>query len=234
VAPLQFDVTSVKAVQPENVAPSRITADPERLRAESISLGALIAYAYRVQPVQIVDLKSEWGLYDVEGKADGAHSPAELRVMLQGLLAERFRLKFHREMRELPVERLVIGKDLKLKATELAEADPHGFTLRGSDRGPNFLRANASAISLEWLADSLSGKLSKLVVDGTGLKGLFEFDVDFEFDTAYVADKSVPFREARNHIWERLISGLGLKLQSDKKAQVEVLVIDQVQRPEAN
>ncbi len=238
VAPLQFDAASVKAVQPENLAPSRITADPGRLKAQSISTDALIAYAYGVQPAQIVDLKSQncWtgSPLSVEGKADGAYSQAELRVMLQGLLAGRFRLKFHRETREIPVERLVIGKDLKLKATELTETDPRGFTLRSSERGPSFLKANASAMSLEWLADSLSGHLSKLVVDGTGLKGVYEFEVDFEFDRDYVADRSVPFREARNHTWEGLISALGLKLQSGKKEQVEVLVIDQVEQPEAN
>ena len=168
------------------------------------------------------------GIFDVEGKADGAHSPAELRVMLQALLAERFRLKLHREMREMPVLRLVIGKDLKLKAAGLAEADPHGFTLRASERGPSFLKAQATAMSLEWLANDLSGHLSRLVVDGTGLKGLFEFDVDFEFDRDDVRDVRVPVREASNHIREGLLSALGLKLQSGKKAQVEVLVIDQV------
>jgi uncharacterized protein (TIGR03435 family) len=234
VAPLQFEAASVKTVQPENLAPSRITADPGRLKAQSISTDALIAYAYRVQPAQIIDPKSRPDRYDVEGKADGAYSQAELRVMLQGLLAERFRLKFHREMREIPLERLVIGKDLKLKATELTEADPRGFTLRAGERDSSFLKANASAMSLEWLTDDLSSRLSTLVVDGTGLKGLFEFEVEFEVDRAYVADRSVPFREARNYIWEGLISALGLKLQSGKKEQVDVLVIDQVEQPEAN
>jgi uncharacterized protein (TIGR03435 family) len=233
-APLQFHAASVKAVQPENLAPGRITADPGRLKAQSISIDALVAYAYGVQPAQIVDPKSGLGIYDVEGKVDGAYSRAELRAMLQRLLAERFRLTFHREMREMPVERLVIGKDLKLQATALAEADPRGFTLRASERGPSFLKAKASAMSLEWLADDLSGHLSKLVVDGTGLKGVYEFEVDFEFDSADAADVRVPVRDASNHIREGLLSALGLRLQSGKKAQVEVLVIDQVERPAAN
>jgi uncharacterized protein (TIGR03435 family) len=232
--PFQFEAASVKAVQPENLAPSRITADPGRLKAQSVSVGALIAYAYGVQPARIVGLESELGRYDVEGKAEGAHSQAELRVMLQGLLAERFRLKFHREMREMRVDRLAIGKDLKLRASELTEADPRGFSLRASERGPTFLKAKATAMPLEWLADDLSSHLSTLVVDGTGLKGLYEFEVDFEFDAADAADKRLPVREASNHIREELLSALGLKLQGGKKAQVEVLVIDQVERPEAN
>jgi uncharacterized protein (TIGR03435 family) len=58
--------------------------------------------------------------------------------------------------------------------------------------------------------------------------------VDFEFDTADAADVTVPLREASNHIREGLVSALGLKLQSGKKAQGEVLVIDQMERPNAN
>jgi len=235
VPPSQFDVASVKAVQPENLAPSQITADPGRLKAQSVSIGGLIAWAYDVQPAQIVDLKSGLGTYyDVEGKADGAYSRAELRVMLQGLLAERFRLKVRRETREMQVDRLVIGKDLKLKATELVEADPRGFTLRAGERGPGYLKAKASAMSLEWLADDLSGHLSRLVVNGTDLQGLFEFEVEFEFDPAEMTDTRVPVREVSKHIREGLLSALGLKLQSGRKAQVEVLVIDHVERPDAN
>jgi uncharacterized protein (TIGR03435 family) len=89
----------------------------------------------------------------------------ELRVMLQGLLAERFHLKFHCEMREMQVDRLVIGKDPKMHVSQLSEADARGFTLRASERGPSFLTAKASAMSLQWLVDNLSGHLSRLVVD---------------------------------------------------------------------
>jgi uncharacterized protein (TIGR03435 family) len=234
VTPLQFDVASVKAVQPGNLAPGRITADPGRLRAQSVSIGALAAYAYDLQPGQIVGLNAVPGLYDVEGKADGPHSQAELRAMLQSLLAERFGLKFHRELREMPVARLVAGKDLKLKPAGLTEADPRGFTLRASDRGPGYLKAKASAISLEWLTENLSSHFSELIVDSTGLKGLYEFDVDFEYDRADAADESVPEREAANRIREGLLSALGLKLQPGKKAEVEVIVVDRVERPASN
>jgi len=234
VAPLHFDVASVKEAQLENVGPSRITADPGRLNGQSISIGDLIAYAYGVQPAQILGLKSGLGIYDVEATADGAYSRAELRVMLQGLLTDRFRLKFHREKREMSVDRLVIDKNLKLKATKLTEADPRGFTLRASERSSSILKAKATAMSLEWLVDDLSAHLSKFVVDGTGLKGVYEFEVDFEFDRTDVMDRNVPVRVASNHIREGLLSALGLKLQASKKARVEVLVIDQVERPKAN
>ena len=234
VPSLHFEVVSVKEVQPGNVGPRRITADPGRWRGESVSIDNLIAYAYGVQPAQIVGLKSGLGMYDVEGKADGAHSQAELRVMLQGLLTERFRLKFHRDKRELPAELLVATKDLKMKPANLPEADPRGYKLGASERGRSFVRAKATAMSIEWLADNLSGNLSTLVVDRTGLKGVYEFEVDFEFDATEVMDTRVPVSEASRHIREALLSALGLKLQSTKKAQVEVLVVDQLERPSAN
>jgi len=234
VAPLRFDVASVKEVQPQNLSPRRITAFPGRLNGESVSIDRLIAFAYGVQPAQIVGLKSGLGMYDVEGKADGAYSQAELRVMLQGLLTDRFRLKFHREDRELPAELLLASKDLKLKAANSPEADPRGFKLGASARGPSFVKATSTAVSLGWLADYLSGHLSKLVVDGTELRGFYEFEVDFEFDWSEAADERVPVHEASNRIRLELLSALGLKLESTKKARVQVLVIDQVERPQAN
>jgi len=179
-------------------------------------------------------MKSGFGMYDIEGKADGAYSQAELRVMLQGLLTDRFRLKLHRDKRELPAELLVTGKDLKLKPANLPEADPRGYKLGASERGPSFLKAKATAMSLGWLADNLSGRLSKLVVDETGLKGVYEFEVDFEFDRTEVMDTRVPVGEASSHIMQGLVSAMGLKLRSTNKAQVEVLVIDQLERPSAN
>jgi uncharacterized protein (TIGR03435 family) len=232
--PLQFDVASVKTVTPENVAPTRITAGPQSWKAQSVSIATLIAYAYGVQPAQLAALKPGLGLYDVEGKADGAHSPAEFRVMLQGLLAERFHLKIHREMREIAVDRLVVGKNLKLHPSESDQADPRGFTLHASERSPLFLKAISTGMSLEWLADDLSGHLSKLVVDETGLSGLYAFEVEFEFDSADAADVRVPVREASNHIREGLLSALGLKLESGRKEPVEVLVVDQLDRPLPN
>jgi len=63
-------------------------------------------------------------------------------------------------------------------------------------------------MSLEWLANNLSGHRSTLVVDGTGLKGLYEFEVDFEFDRAEAMDKNVPEHEAadpNNHSLDRLL-----------------------------
>lgn len=70
-------------------------------------------------------------------------------------------------------------------------------------------------------------------MDQTGLKGIYAFGVDFEIDRSGAIDPRVPVPEVAKRIRLELLSALGLKLQSTKKAQVEVLVIDQVERPNA-
>src|SRR5579863_9373181 len=105
----RFEVASVKPVAPGPIGPSTITTDPGRLCADSVSVKELIAYAYDASPFVIAgDLPAS--RFDVEGKAVGAHSRADLRLMLQVLLADRFGLRLHREIRELSVDALVVGK----------------------------------------------------------------------------------------------------------------------------
>jgi uncharacterized protein (TIGR03435 family) len=80
----------------------------------------VIALAYDIPPAQLYPyegkvvtgpawIKSE--MYDIEAKADPPTSEARLKLMLQTLLAERFKLKLHRENREMPVYALVPGKN---------------------------------------------------------------------------------------------------------------------------
>ncbi len=102
-----------------------------RFTEEFASLDDLIMDAFGVKRYQIVNLPS-WGdtgkdVYDVEARAAEGQtlSLAEARRMLQTLLAERFQLKVHHEMRELPVYALVKGKGApKLKPTDKQCAFP--------------------------------------------------------------------------------------------------------------
>jgi uncharacterized protein (TIGR03435 family) len=74
-------------------------------------------YAYNLKGFQVTgtahlfqDYKTSW---DVMAKAEGGTPPSteEFRQTLQSSLAERFQLKVHREMREMPVYALVVGKN---------------------------------------------------------------------------------------------------------------------------
>lgn len=110
----KFEVASVKpSLDPGFMA---VRPLPGRLTANA-SLRLLMQNAYTVQPFQIVGgpgwINSE--RYAIEAKAAGNAGRAQMFLMLQSLLEDRFQLKIHRETRELPVYNLVTAKSgLKL------------------------------------------------------------------------------------------------------------------------
>jgi len=112
----KFEVASVKPAM--DMGFMRVRALPGRLSATS-SVRLLMQNAYTLQPFQIVNgpgwLESE--RYEIEAKANGDVGRAQIFLMLQSLLEERFQLKVHRETRELPVYALTAARGgLKLPA----------------------------------------------------------------------------------------------------------------------
>ena len=113
-----FDVASIKPAPPD-VKNSQTTWDPGRLLASGVSLKQLMEWAYQVTDVQVTG-GPDWiasKQFDFEAKAEGSHTKDELLKMLQPLLAERFKLALHREMKEQQVYVLAVGKN-KLKLQE--------------------------------------------------------------------------------------------------------------------
>jgi uncharacterized protein (TIGR03435 family) len=118
---------------------------------------------------------------------------AEVILMLQGLLADRFHLKVHREMKELPVYALTIGKNgPKLQPTpqggELRKAadgsliEVHGIA--SSNRTDARGRLQFQASSMQDTAEQLALYFDRPVVDRTGLKGEYDFMIQFEVDSS--------------------------------------------------
>ena len=212
---------------------STITTGPNRLKAEYVTIQQLIGYAYDVSPLVIAG-NAPATHFDVEGKAEGVHSRAELRLMLQALLTNRFGLRLHHETRILTVDALVVGKSPKLQASEVTEPDPRGFHLH-SGKLPGHVVVEGQAISMPGLANYLSThRRDRLIVDATRLKGVYDFSVDYEIDTEKVMDRSVPVSEAAGSLMEGLAKALGLKIESGRQLPVEMLVIDQISPPDPN
>ncbi|HEY6340548.1 MAG TPA: TIGR03435 family protein [Bryobacteraceae bacterium] len=229
----QFEVASIKPHVPGDLGLSKITTDPGRLRAEYVDSKQLIGYAYDVSPLVIAG-EVPGTRFDVEAKAEGANTRAELRLMLQSLLANRFGLRLHRETSELSVDALVVGKSPKLQASDVTDPDPRGFVLHAG-KLPHHVAVEGHAISLPGLANYLSTHhRGRLIVDATGLKGVYDFSVDYEIDTEKVLDANVPVSEASASLMEDLAKALGLKIESGRRLPVEMLVIDQISPPDPN
>lgn len=146
----------------------------------------------------------------------------KLPVLLQALLEDRFKLKVHREMRDLPVYALTLAR----KDGTLGPQFQRSSIDCGADRSKcslQFLTGHftAHAISVDALATFLSGPLARVVVDRTALTGLFDAELEWSPDQSST-DKPSIFAAAQEQ--------LGLKIES-ARAPVEVLVIDHVERP---
>jgi uncharacterized protein (TIGR03435 family) len=236
----QFEVASVKP----NTTNGRMDPFPVRsgnlVRMHNNQVGSMILYAYHVAQYQVIGdlrLPDPWNWYDIEATVEGTPSDDDIRLMFQSLLEDRFKLKVHRETREMEVYKLVVAKNgSKLKpATE----EDYKTTIEGK---PVIVRKGTSGIlhfgegahlmgksvTIAQLASSLEGVLKGPVIDGTGLPGTFDYDVLF------LPDGQVPATEfSAPTLLAALKTELGLTIEK-VKAPVEVLVIDHLEKPSPN
>jgi uncharacterized protein (TIGR03435 family) len=229
----QFEVASVKLHAPDQLSLSEITTDSGRFRAGNVDIKQLIGYAYDISPLLIAgDLPAT--RFDVEGKAEGPNTRAGLRVMLKALLADRFAVRLHREIRERSVDALVVSKSPKLQISESTDPDPRGFVLHSGKR-PGHVAVEGHSISMPGLVNYLSNHhRDRLIVDATGLKGVYDFSVEYEIDTEKVTDRNVPVSDAAASLMDDLVQALGFKIESGRRLPVEMLVIDRISSPEPN
>jgi uncharacterized protein (TIGR03435 family) len=219
--PAEFEVASVKVNTVganeawrgrENVGDT-----PAGLTMQNVRLRTAIAWAYRVQGVQISGptwLDTE--RFDIFAKAAGAVGEEQIRLMLQKLLADRFKLTFHCNATEMSAYVLVVAKG-GLKVQESAGAGESGVT----SAGKMTLFATAGRITAAQLAGLLSTNLQTPVVDMTGLKGQYNFAIDI---APYVTD-TVQQEDVPGILAQAIEEQLGLKLESRRTA-IEMLMVD--------
>lgn len=223
----QFEVASVK---PSNADPSSsgINTGHGRLDANNVTLKRCIMGAYGVGPQQISGgpdwLESD--RFEISAKADQPiNDDAVLMVMLQGLLAERFKLLLHRETRTLPAFVLEVAKSgPKLEKAEPGEARTNTST---SNIGVIIAAHNADMNSF---ARILARKTDLPVVNHTGLEGIFNFNLHWTPEGARPVDGGAMGGAS---LFTAIQEQLGLRLRS-QKAPVEILVIDHVEKPSEN
>jgi len=254
-----FETVSIKASAPGGKSFS-LSGLP-KLTAKNASLRDLIRVAYQVRDFQISG-GPDWidsTHYDIEATAKDKPAPKEwiqtMTSLLQSLLEDRFKLKPHRETKELPVYVLTVAKggpkfqqskekscttfnwirnspppgqisSIHCGAAELTNAqlnrtlDAVGISIKG---------ATPDAPGLMFF---LSRELDRIVIDKTGLTGLFDFYL--EWSRAATLDKAATSADPDNlSLFTALQDQLGLKL-TPEKGPVEILVIDHAEKPSAN
>jgi uncharacterized protein (TIGR03435 family) len=152
------------------------------------------------------------------------------RQRLQAVLAQRFNLKCHYETRELPVYNLILAKGGSRLTPTPADAKNIGSL---SSNGRNRARhIDGTGVSLPFITAVLSQPLGRIVIDKTGLTGLYTFSLSYTSDPGAASSANDDTATAPT-IFTALEEQLGLKLES-AKGPVPILVIDDIQKPSEN
>jgi uncharacterized protein (TIGR03435 family) len=198
-------------------------------RAVAITLMDLVTDAYGIQEMQVSG-EPGWAdsdHYDIEAKAggDGALTWDRARPMLQSMLAERFKMKARREMKEVAAYDLVVAKQgPKFKEN----TDPAAHARMGTSASLAGIHVRATKATMARLTIQLSINAGRPVVDKTGLNGGYDFNLAWAPDNSPAAiDGSTPT------LFTALQEQLGLKLESSRTMQ-EMLVIESAEKPSGN
>ena len=205
-----------------------------RLTTEASNLRGLVMFAYNLKNYQLegsvplLTVGDDRFAIVAKAEGDGPRTRDEFRQMMQLLLADRFKLVVHREMREMPVYALVVGKNgPKLKKSD-PDADP---TAHFSGSGRNDVVTMPKAGMDDILGAISNSMLDRPVVDKTGLTGTYDVRLIFTPDTR--ANRASEPDPNDVSIFTAVQEQLGLKL-APQKAMIEVLVVDHAEKPTEN
>jgi bla regulator protein blaR1 len=257
-----FEVASVKQHRSgdNNV---HCVFDPGRFTATNVTTKFLIQFAYNIKNYQASGgpswINSE--RYDIDAKVEDASAVDAkkltfqqqedcIRLMVQSLLSDRFKLTLGHETKELPVYVLLVAKNgPKLEESKPGDTYPNGIKGPDGEGGAGTLwmgegKLAGQGVRIAQPAHLLSEQLDRTVLDRTGLTGTYDFKLQ------WTPDESQPFRGIDGNpvlvpqdvhppdssgpsIFTAIQEQLGLKLES-QKGPAKILVVDHVEKPSEN
>jgi uncharacterized protein (TIGR03435 family) len=265
---LEFDVASVKQNKTGDPPPyansplgpgTVFLSNGGRFFATDQPLMTYIAFAYKVQGNQFKDLTSQlpdWvntENFDIDARTRPDVTKDQMRLLMQSLLADRFKLKVHTETRQVPVLSMTLAKEgkfgPKLQPHPAASCKTDPLPVNGEMLGvfpalcggflslapssPGLQNVGARDITMAFLANGLTslGRSDRPVNDSTGLSGTFDMALEWVPDpepgqTPPDAPSGAPFFQA-------VKEQLGIKLDS-QKGPVDTLVVDHIEHLSAN
>jgi bla regulator protein blaR1 len=254
-APPQFEVASVRPAAP--LTGGRVTprggpgtADPERVNYQSLTVKFLLMMAYGLPVNQV--LGPQWieaDRFDITAKVPPGATKEQVNVMLQNLLADRFKLVVHRESREMPLYELVVGKKGSKLKPYVENPDgpkfehgkitldkngeplppPGGLVMSMAGGQRTIIASRVTIGGSPSLVVTLGAELGRPVIDKTGLQGFYDYRLVFRpvGPTAGPPVQQIPPADDADapDILVAVQEQLGLRLEA-KKGPVEVLVVD--------
>lgn len=248
----QLEVATVKPSDPAKQHLGLYWRQPDGFKLDGTTLRGMIINAYGIQGAVKGMLQGgpAWiasDAFDLVVKVDPATTERwsklpqqpvdeERRAVLRELLADRFHLKLHREMREMPAFVLTVAKGGSKLQTPVAEKNLQvgvpqsriNFLGRGHWEGHFALLSN--------LSRSLMGEPEmdgRPIVDKTGLTGQYDFTLRWTPVDPAPGAASTDSSEPWPSLFTALEEQLGLKL-TPAKEQIEIIVVDSAEKPSEN
>jgi uncharacterized protein (TIGR03435 family) len=244
-APTEFEVVNIHLSRPDEKEDFRLTNG--RIEAKAVLIRDMITFAWDVEDdwVRGGDKWLETDHYDIVAKTEPTESADTLRVMVQNMLADRFKLKVHKEAQPVTVYALTANKS-KLKA-----ADPNSRSTCTRANADGQLTLTCTNTTMEQFAKRVretpgaAQYLEHPVVDLTGLKGAYDFTIAWAPRARTLDNRPqpqvpstieagpVPVATDRGNgnltLYEAVDRQLGLKLATQKHP-MPVIVIDHMER----
>jgi uncharacterized protein (TIGR03435 family) len=234
----KFDVVTVKPSDPNR--PGKLfTIRGRQILTINTTVNDLITFAYSLQTKEIVNAPS-WmdEKYDVDGVPDveGQPSLPQMRMLIADALVQRFGLKFHTEQREMTAYALTVARGgPKLTVSVAPKNSPGGFGFGGLGK----LQVRNFTMK-EFCHGMQEAVMDKPVVDQTGLTDRYDFSLNWTPDQsqfasfgAHIPPPNPDDPNAPPSLFTALQEQLGLKMDVTK-ANVDVMVIDHIDKPSAN
>ncbi len=241
---------AVISIKPNNSGStsSTIRRLPDGIHMENVSIGDLVRFAYNLNfDGQMINLPA-WAAeadFDIDVRVDTADiekfkalTVREEKQSMQAVLISRFKLLAHHEDRQMPVYNLVVAKGGPKPALKAVDSAANGFV----NSNANHITMHDEPIAA--LAETLTRRTNRTVIDKTGLTGNYDVELKFtpdSYDPAMAkTDKEAAEAAARAGndgeaptLFTAIQEQLGLKLVS-AKGPVDCIVIDHIEKPAAN
>ena len=235
--PSEFEVATIKRSSPDAGARNFRFVDARRWTANNQTLKECIAHAYSL-PAELISGGPAWvdsDKYDMVAIEPGETRPSadQNTLLFQNLLVARFKLRFHRERRQMAVYNLMVGKSGHKMTESTLGPEKFNLIINPSPRGGPLLPARAT--TMERFAAALQeGIVDRPVIDKTGLTKRYDFDLEFSPEGTLLAPPggvSGPYIDSPDIF--TAIQQIGLKLEP-ANGEVEVMVIDYAEKPSQN
>jgi uncharacterized protein (TIGR03435 family) len=241
----EFEVASVKLNTTNGPMQSTPVRSGDLITMHNVQVYSVIFYAYhltaRYQMVDYPDLPQGFRWWDIDARIGRAASDDEVRLMLQSLLENRFKLRAHRETKEMTEYQLSLGK-----AKPKLDTSPADTPLKKTFEGRTFattaghcgtsawlegLHLVCHSVDMEQIAKEVGNALEAPAADRTGLTGAYDLDVLYMTDEQRLqARESIQPAPA---FVQAFADTTGLKIDKGK-GPADILVIDHLEKATAN